>query len=166
MAKKLKILTNPNPLLRRKGRDLSFAELTSPKMQEFIGDMIKTMYEADGVGLAAPQVGKSVNLAVIAVKGGELVLVNPKVKRYGFLKEKGEEGCLSVPGVWGIVKRSKSIKVKAMGLDGKTFEFKAAGFFARVIQHEVDHLNGILFIDKAQHITNYVLGKAKKIQNT
>ena len=150
MAKRLKILTNPNPLLRRQGRDLSFAELKSSKIQELIKDMTETMYKADGIGLAATQIGENVNLAVIAVKDGELVLVNPKIVRYGLLKEHGEEGCLSVPGVWGTVKRSKSIKVKAMGLDGKTFEFKANGFFARVVQHETDHLNGILFIDKAE----------------
>lgn len=152
MAKKLTILTEPNPLLRRKGRDLSFAELSSPKIQELIRDMILTMNKADGVGLAASQVGEGVNLAVIAIKDGELVLANPKITRYGLRKERGEEGCLSVPGVWGIVKRSKSIKVRAVGLDGKLLEFKAQGFFARVVQHEVDHLNGILFIDKAQDI--------------
>ncbi len=153
-AKKLTILTNPNPLLRRKGRDLSYVELSSSKIQALIKDMVRTMYEADGVGLAALQIGENINLAVIAVNGGELVLANPKIKRYGLLKEKGEEGCLSVPGVWGIVKRSKNIKVEAMGGDGKIFKFRANGFFARVVQHEVDHLNGILFIDKAQHITN------------
>lgn len=121
-------------------------------MQSFIKDMIKTMYEADGIGLAASQVGIDINLAVIAVKDGEMVLVNPKITRYGLRKESVEEGCLSVPGVWGMVKRSKHIKVKAMGLDGKRIEFKAEGFFARVVQHEVDHLNGILFIDKAEKI--------------
>lgn len=152
MAKKLVILIEPNPLLRRKGRDLTLDELNSPKIQELIKDMIKTMYEADGVGLAASQIGEDIKLAVVAVKDGEMVLVNPKIIKYGLLKENGEEGCLSVPGVWGIVKRSKHIKVKAMGLDGKPLEFKAQGFFARVIQHEADHLNGILFIDKAEKI--------------
>lgn len=151
-AKQLEILAEPNKILRRKGRDLSFAELQSPKMQELISDMILTMYKADGVGLAAPQIGENINLAVIAIKDGELVLVNPKITRYGIRKELGEEGCLSVPGVWGTVKRSKHIKVKAMGLTGKQIEFKAEGFFARVIQHETDHLNGILFIDKAEKI--------------
>lgn len=152
MAKKLTILTEPNPLLRREGRDLSLVELNSPSIQTLIKDMVKTMYEADGVGLAASQIGENINLTVIAVKNGELVLVNPKILKYGLLKEKGEEGCLSVPGVWGMVKRSKHIKVNALGLDGEQYSFKANGFFSRVIQHEVDHLNGILFIDKAQDI--------------
>lgn len=154
MAKKLTILTEPNPLLRREGRDLSFRELNSSSIQILIKDMVKTMYEADGVGLAAPQIGENINLTVIAVKDGELVLVNPKILKYGLLKEKGEEGCLSVPGVWGMVKRSKHIKVNALGLDGEQYSFKANGFFSRVIQHEVDHLNGILFIDKAEEIKN------------
>lgn len=152
MAKKLTILTEPNPLLRREGRDLSLVELNSPSIQTLIKDMVKTMYEADGVGLAASQIGENINLTVIAVKNGELVLVNPKILKYGLLKEKGEEGCLSVPGVWGMVKRSKHIKVNALGLDGEQYSFKANGFFSRVIQHEVDHLNGVLFIDKAQDI--------------
>lgn len=154
MAKKLTILTELNPLLRRKGRDLSFMELNSPSIQTLIKDMVKTMYEADGVGLAASQIGENINLTVIAVKDGELVLVNPKILKYGLLKEKGEEGCLSVPGVWGMVKRSKHIKVNALGLDGEQYSFKVNGFFSRVIQHEVDHLNGILFIDKAEEIKN------------
>lgn len=154
MAKKLIILTEPNPLLRREGRDLSLVELNSPSIQTLIKDMVKTMYEADGVGLAASQIGENINLTVIAVKDGELVLVNPKILKYGLLKEKGEEGCLSVPGVWGMVKRSKHIKVNALGLDGEQYSFKANGFFSRVIQHEVDHLNGILFIDKAEEIKN------------
>lgn len=152
MVKKMTILTEPNPLLRRQGRDLSFRELNSPQVQTLIKDMIKTMYEADGVGLAASQIGENINLTVIAVKDEELVLVNPKILKYGLLKEKGEEGCLSVPGVWGVVKRSKHVKVKALGLDGTRYSFKADGFLARVIQHEVDHLNGILFIDKAEKI--------------
>lgn len=152
MAKKLTILTEPNPLLRREGRDLSLVELNSPSIQTLIKDMVKTMYEADGVGLAASQIGENINLTVIAVKNGELVLVNPKILKYGLIKEKGEEGCLSVPGVWGMVKRSKHIKVNALGLDGEQYSFKANGFFSRVIQHEVDHLNGILFIDKAEKI--------------
>ncbi len=149
MAKRLAILANPNPLLRKPGRNLRAEELTTPKMKTFITDLIKTMHEADGVGLAATQVGESINLAVIAAKDGELVLINPKITRSSWLKEKGEEGCLSVPGVWGMVKRSKKISVSVMDINGAPHAFKAEGFFARVVQHEVDHLNGILFIDKA-----------------
>lgn len=152
MAKLLPILKHPNELLRRKGRDLTLPELQTPRMKEFISQMIETMYKADGVGLAATQVGAAINLAVVAQKGGELILINPKITKYGLLKEKGEEGCLSVPGKWGMVKRAKKIKVKAINLEGKNYEIKAEGFFARVVQHEVDHLNGILFIDKANKI--------------
>ena len=149
MAKSLAILAEPNPLLRRKGRDLTLEDLQTPKMKMFIADMIKTMYEADGVGLAATQVGESINLAVIAAKDGEIILVNPKITKYGWSKEKGEEGCLSVPKVWGMVKRSKKVAVSVMDMNGNPRNFEAEGFFARVVQHEVDHLNGILFIDKA-----------------
>ena len=145
-------------MLRRKADTVKATELHKPELQQLFLDMEQTMDDNDGIGLAAPQVNQSIRVAVIKTKEGALVLVNPKIARFSLRKELGEEGCLSIPGVYGMVKRSRSIRVHALDRRGKRINFKAAGLFARVIQHEVDHLNGILFIDKAVEIT---MGKDK-----
>lgn len=154
---KLDILTDPNPLLRQANRDLNAADLATEEMRNFIASLTETMYASDGVGIAAPQVGKSVNLCVIAKnfsnsKDKDLVLVNPEWEKRAIAKIWGEEGCLSVPGLYGKVRRYKKIRVNALDEYGQTVEFEADDFFARVLQHEIDHLNGILFIDKAKDI--------------
>lgn len=152
MARSLPLKIHPDSILRRKADPISPSQLRDPAIKRFFSDMEKSMNENNGIGLAAPQVGKSLQIAVIKTKDGSLVLVNPKITRFSLRSELGEEGCLSIPGVYGIVKRAKSIRVKTLDARGKTISFKAAGLFARVIQHEVDHLNGILFIDKAKEI--------------
>jgi len=145
-------------MLRRKADTVKATELRKPELQQLFLDMVETMDDNDGIGLAAPQVNKSIQVAIIKTKEGALVLVNPKITRFSLRKELGEEGCLSIPGVYGTVKRSRNIRVHALDKRGKRINFKAAGLFARVIQHEVDHLNGILFIDKTVEIT---MGKEK-----
>ncbi len=118
--------------------------------------MTETMYKSDGVGIAAPQVGASIMLCVIAKQFAgtktDLTLVNPVWEKKSLLKTSDTEGCLSVPGVFGEVKRYKKIKVNALDRDGNKIEFLANNFFARIVQHEVDHLNGILFIEKAKNV--------------
>ena len=106
------------------------------------------MLKEDGIGIAAPQVAKSIQMIVVNHKDGPLVLINPKVKSKSMRIEIAEEGCLSVPGIFGLVKRSKKAKVEALDKDGKNVEIKAEGILARVLLHEIDHLKGILFIDK------------------
>jgi len=114
--------------------------------------MKKLMLESDGVGLAAPQIGKNIRLCVINAKEGPICLINPKITKKSWTKEWGEEGCLSIPNVFGQVKRHKKITCQYFNLSGKVLKLSAEGLLARVIQHEVDHLDGVLFIDKARNV--------------
>ncbi len=153
----LPIITTPNPILHTKTKPLTKEEILVKKTQRLIKNMIETMLKADGAGLAATQVGQAVAICVIAKiytleKKEDLVLVNPKWKRASLLKEWDVEGCLSVPEIWGKVKRYKKIKIEALNKNGEVIKFKASDILARVIQHEVDHLNGILFIEKAKEL--------------
>ena len=145
----LNIITQPNKILREKSIDLDSKEINSLEFTQFCKNMIETMAEKKGIGLAAPQVGKNIRIITVSTDKGPLVLINPKITKKSFSKEVDEEGCLSVPDVWGDVKRSKKITVQALNLRNEFIEFFAQGLFARVIQHEIDHLDGILFIDKA-----------------
>ena len=126
-------------------------------IRELIAEMGQLMYRAHGVGLAAPQVGRSVRLLVYDAGDGLRPLINPVI-----LKSKGEqfepeEGCLSIPGLRGVVRRANDITVRAQDGDGRPMRFRATEFEARVIQHEIDHLNGILFIDLADPATLHML---------
>lgn len=154
MSNILSILHNPNQLLRQKGKEVDLESLSDKSFQDFIEDMIATMWQADGVGLAAPQIGKSLRIIVIASGKQASVLINPKIIYKSLRKEVMEEGCLSVPGLFGPVKRSRMIRCRAYTRDGKKVSFKAEGLTARIIQHEVDHLNGILFIDRAKWVAS------------
>ncbi|MDD5341190.1 MAG: peptide deformylase [Patescibacteria group bacterium] len=142
---KLEIIKEPNPILRQKSVKI---KAITPEVERLILDMAKTMKANNGVGLAAPQVGHSLRLFVINNGDSAMALINPKILWRSFGKETEEEGCLSCPGVWGEVKRSKSVWVLTRNKNGKYNFFKASGLFARVIQHEYDHLNGVLIIDK------------------
>ncbi|PIS42056.1 MAG: peptide deformylase [Candidatus Kerfeldbacteria bacterium CG08_land_8_20_14_0_20_40_16] len=142
----LKIITDPNPTLRKKA-DLIEHPL-SAGIQALIPNLIKTMHNDKGIGIAAPQVGESIRLIVINIKDGPLVLINPKIVAKSIRKEVEEEGCLSVPGVFGMVKRYKKVKVAAVDQKGEKMTMAGEGLLARVLQHEIDHLNGILFTDK------------------
>jgi peptide deformylase len=160
----LEIVQYGHPSLRAKGRRI---EKIDARVRTLAEDMLESMYEADGVGLAAQQVGMPVQLCVIDVTGVKdrpsalriggrpveieshmpLILINPEVEPLG-MPEVGVEGCLSFPGARSEVTRPGSVRVKAQSLDGSMIEFEAAGLLARAIQHEHDHLHGILFIDR------------------
>lgn len=138
------IVEKGDPVLRKISRSvLNFDE----KLATLIDDMIETMHNAEGVGLAAPQVGILRRICVVDVGDGPIELVNPVI-----VKEEGEqvgsEGCLSVPGQSGIVKRPMKVTVKAQDRKGNTFEISGEEFLARAFCHEIDHLNGILYVDK------------------
>jgi len=154
----LEVVTEPNPVLHQKGRELSKTEISTATTKKLMKNMVETMYIKDGVGIAAPQVGQSLQLCVIAKnfsplgKDEDLILINPTWTKLSILKSWDTEGCLSIPGVYGEVKRYTKIKVKALNKNGDSIEFEAKDFPARIIQHEVDHLNGILFIEKARKI--------------
>lgn len=142
---RLEILHDGNEILRKKS--IPVKEI-SPDVLALISDMKETMVAANGIGLAAPQVGKNIRLIIVATKDGEQALINPTIVKKSFRSEIDDEGCLSIPGCFVKVKRAKSIMVRAMREDGTTITFKAEGLFARVIQHEIDHLDGILMIDR------------------
>ena len=148
----LNIITHPNPILRKKSQPV--ADVFAPEIKKLIPQMIQIMLGHDGVGLAAPQIGRNIRLIVVRYLDGDLVLINPKICKKSWLKEWDEEGCLSVPGIVGDVKRCKKITVKFLDENGKLRQLTGQGLLARVIQHEVDHLDGILFIDKARNIHN------------
>jgi peptide deformylase len=148
MAKRT-ILTAPDPRLKAKGKDVVKVD---GEIRTLIEDMLETMYAADGVGLAAPQIGVSLNVVVIDVaqkenKNEPRAFLNPKIVWASDETAKFEEGCLSVPDIWEEVTRSTAIRIEYMDQDGKQQTLEADGFLADCLQHEIDHLNGTLFID-------------------
>ena len=131
------------PILRQETR---VVEKFDDDVRRLIDDMFETMYAAKGIGLAAPQVGRSERLAVIDVDQRPYVIVNPEiVHREG--SQSGEEGCLSIPEIYGDVERAAHVRIKALDRDGQPFELNADELLARCLQHEIDHLHGRLFID-------------------
>ncbi len=143
----LPIITYPNPVLKR--QSLEIADPKDSEVKELILDMLETMENhQEAVGLAAPQVGKSVSLCIIKLDGKTHILINPKIKSKSWKKEVREEGCLSFPGKFIPVKRNARVKVEALDKNGKKIILKGDGLFARALQHEIDHLNGILYIEK------------------
>lgn len=165
----LQIVKLPTPSLRERSKEINRSTLLLAEVQNLIRKMIPVMYEDDGIGLAAPQVGQNIRVCIVGkeaidmderpVRGKkntankkDLVLVNPVWERLNKKTAWDTEGCLSVPKKFGKVKRYTEIQVKAWDEQGNPLDFTAKNFFARVIQHEVDHLDGTLFIDKAKEI--------------
>ena len=160
----LEVVKFGDPVLRKRGARI---EIITPAIQKLIADMFETMYAAHGIGLAAQQIGEALQLTVLDIRavtdrpstlelGGQLadpngfmplVLINPELTPYGPIVP-GPEGCLSFPEIYGDVRRMESIAVSALNQHGQRIEFKCGGLLARAIQHETDHLNGILFIDR------------------
>lgn len=145
---KIFTITQNEDTLRQVSKELDPSLLFQKDWQEFINDFKETMYAADGVGLAAPQVGKNLRLIAIDIEGEPLVMVNPQITKKSWLRATDGEGCLSVPKIYGPVKRHKKITVKFIDEKGKQQKNIYRDLAARVIQHEVDHLDGVLFIDK------------------
>lgn len=143
-----------HPVLRQRARPLSTDDLRTPAVQKLIDDMVDTMFEYHGVGLAAPQVHESVRIFVALLdeepdeKTEPIAVVNPEIVPRGSAKEEGWEGCLSIPDIRGLVPRSTDIVLKGLDREGKELELRLKHFAARVAQHEADHLDGILFIDR------------------
>ena len=141
-----KIIKYPDDFLRKRTRKVT--DFESAEVSRLILDMQKIIEEAKGIGLAAPQVGSDLRICLINVDSELLILVNPEIKSYSRKKETAEEGCLSFPGKFLPIERSLKVKVKAQHLSGKKIKIKAEGLLARVMQHEIDHLDGVLFIDR------------------
>lgn len=148
MPKTLPIIHEPDSVLRAHAKKISITKWNPKELHRLAEDMIHTMKKAPGVGLAAPQIGKSLRLIVVEHAPKPLVLINPEIVAHSFRKDALEEGCLSVPGKYGLIKRWREVKVNAYTLEGKPVEIKAKGFLAEIFQHEIDHLNGTLYIDK------------------
>jgi peptide deformylase len=177
----LPILEYGDPMLRAKGKPI---DIMDDRIRELAANMIETMHAANGVGLAAQQVGEALQLTVLDVSlvedrpstlkvdGKEvepkaampLVLINPEIELHG-AAETGVEGCLSFPEITGDIERARSVIVRAQTLEGGTIEIEASGFLARAIQHEGDHLNGILFIDRMNSAAKAALSsRLKRLQ--
>jgi peptide deformylase len=175
------ILQYGDPILRTKGKPI---DKIDPRIRELAQNMVETMHAANGVGLAAQQIGEALQLTVLDVSevedrpstmklNGEsidpkiampLILINPQID-LGAETEKGTEGCLSFPEITGEIVRAKSITVRAQNLDGEPIEIETTGFLARAVQHEVDHLSGILFIDRMSTAAKISLSsKLKRLQ--
>ena len=133
-----------DPVLRKPTKRVT--EVTD-ELRQLIADMFETMYAAEGIGLAAPQVGRAERLAVVDVEGQKFTLVNPEVlERTGEI-DKAEEGCLSIPDIYGDVERPFTVTIRAMNENGDVYEATASELLGRCFQHEIDHLDGKLFID-------------------
>ena len=151
------IVTLPQVILRHKARKVSDF---GPDLQALVDDMIETMRQAPGVGLAAPQVGESSRLIVVEFGDEEneetpsklYVLVNPEITRTSQDTVLGTEGCLSIPGIQGEVERLEVVTVKGLNRHGHPMTVKAKGWLARIFQHEIDHLDGVLFVDRAEKL--------------
>lgn len=159
------ILKYPNPILRKKAEKVTTFDAS---LQELVDDMEETMYDAPGVGLAAPQIGVSLQLLVMDITEKDeepalTVYVNPELSE-GEGSDLEEEGCLSVVDLTAKVKRFTKIRVKAQDIEGNHLDFIAEDWFARVIQHEVDHLNGTLFIDRLSSLKRAMYKKKRKKQ--
>ena len=156
-----KIVTLPDPVLRRKARAITKFD---KNLSTLIDDMVETMREAPGVGLAAPQIGLSDRLIVIEYHEREedeeneeapkkvWAMINPEIVKASEEKVMGVEGCLSIPGLLGEVERHAEVQVKGLNRHGKPMKVKAKGWLARIFQHEIDHLNGVVFTDLATQV--------------
>ena len=140
----LEIRVLGDPLLREETKPV---ERVTDELRTLVKNMFETMYLAKGIGLAAPQVGRSECLAVVDVDNKPMVLVNPEVIESSSNTAKAEEGCLSIPDVYGDVERPAIVTVRAMDLDGNTYEVEGTELLGRCLQHEIDHLHGKLFVD-------------------
>lgn len=163
------IVTVPDPMLREKAKPV---RQITPAIETLIDDMIDTMREAPGVGLAAPQVGVGMRVIVVEYAEGSenadanadneaeaepkptklYAVVNPEITRQSKETELGNEGCLSIPDYMGEVERYNTVTVKGLDRHGKSFKLKTKGWMARIFQHEIDHINGVLFIDRTDKV--------------
>jgi peptide deformylase len=165
-AQPLEVAKMGNPILRLKAEEISPEQLSDPAMLELVEAMVATMEAEGGIGIAAPQVSRSIQLAVIEIPAEsprypesepfELeVFVNPTITVLDETEHEFWEGCLSVPDLRALVPRPREVRVDYLGLDGKPRSISAEGFLATVLQHELDHLEGVLFVDRVRDTTTF-----------
>ncbi len=160
----LKVARLGHPLLRQRAKAVPAAVIGRPEFQRFFDDLVETMHEYDGVGIAAPQVHVSLQVAVIEVAGNPrypraprvplTFLINPRVRPVGRRQVRGWEGCLSLPGLRGEVPRWEAVIVEGFDRRGRPVRLRARGFFARVVQHEWDHLQGHVYVDRMRGLSS------------
>jgi len=141
----LKILKYPNQILRKKSEEV---EKITPEIENLAKEMILVMEKERGIGIAAPQVGVLKRIIALQTEKGPEVFINPKIIKKSKEAAALEEGCLSFPGLFLKIKRPKTVEIETLNLDGENLRFRAEGLISRVLQHEIDHLDGILFFDK------------------
>jgi len=158
------LLTIGNPVLRQVARDLAPEEIRSEGLRQLITDMVDTMHHEQGIGIAAPQIGESVQAAIVEIDSGSprypdqeafglQVFLNPKVTVLDDAEQGFWEGCLSVPNLRGYVERPRHVRVEYTDLEGRQWAIEAEGFLATVLQHELDHLQGVLYVDRIRDMT-------------
>jgi peptide deformylase len=155
----LEIRMMGDPILRERAAEV---EAVDDELRRLARSMFDTMYDAEGVGLAAPQVGVGQRLIVVDSREPDadpLTLVNPRVVEASEATERAEEGCLSIPGLRDVVERSASVVVEGLDLDGQTVRVQAEGLLARILLHEIDHLDGVLFLDRVSPLKRRLLLK-------
>lgn len=150
----LPILTYPHKNLRLKSKEISLDKLKSKKIQQLIDEMKEIMLKEDGVGLAAPQINQQLRIIIVNTQEGPQEFINPKIIKKSWAQNIIEEGCLSVPQVFGTVKRPKRVTVSYLDKHAKQKKLTDSALLARVLQHEIDHLDGVLFIDKVIKVTH------------
>jgi len=155
----LKILTYPNPILRKKSEEIK--EIT-PEIKKLGFDMVDTMIKNKGIGLAAPQVGELKRIITVYTRKGPRIFINPRILSSSKEVDIAEEGCLCLPGIFTDVKRPKGVEFEALDEEGRKVLINDEEFLARILQHEVDHLEGIIFIDKIGFWERMKLGRKIK----
>src|SRR5688572_15163887 len=153
------IVKEPTPTLRQRSQEVEVSEIQTAEFQAYLDKLSATMLVEDGVGIASPQVGRNIRAIVVNLPKGPECFMNPEIVKKSEATVDSDEGCLSVPGKYGIVKRHKKVTVRALNRHGRRIEFDVKAFPAIIFQHEVDHLDGVLFIDKAKNIVNASNGK-------
>lgn len=157
----LRVTRMGHPVLRQKASPVAPERLAAPPIQRLVDDMLETMADYDGIGLAAPQVFTPLRLIVLGYDSApdeepspvpRTILFNPEWVSMSEEKVDGWEGCLSIPEIRGVVARAREVRVRGLGRDGTPLDIEAEGLFARVLQHEIDHLDGILFPDRMQDL--------------
>lgn len=137
-------------ILREKAKEVPLNDIGSEKLKKILSEMAKTLYSSkDGIALAAPQIGAPLRIFIVKKEISPLVFINPKIIKISKKKQIVNEGCLSVNGVYGTIKRAEKLTVEALDEKGRKFTRGVSGLLAQIIQHEIDHLNGVLFTDKA-----------------
>ena len=150
---RLILVPTETPGLHTPSAEVSLEEIATPEFQAYLDDLVRTMIESDGVGIASPQIGRNIRAVVVQMPHGPECFMNPVITKRSDAMVESEEGCLSVPGEYGVVMRHKRVSVDAVNRHGRRVSLDLKNFPAIVFQHEIDHVNGILYIDKAIRMT-------------